>query len=466
MTGYVRQDTADLISNGNPVDADLFDQEYDAIQAAFHVATGHTHDGTSAEGGPITKVGPTIAQTTVSATAITPAVTNTVDIGTSAIKFKDGYFAGDVTADSFVGDVTGTITGDVIGNLTGNVTGNVTGDITGNIVSSGPSTFNDITVTGGTLSGITALTVTNPAAVRDGLGLEIGADVQAWDVNLDQIATLTPTNNNVIVGNGASWTSATIPISGYRLKGAVLFTSGSGTYTKPSDVNAIVVEAIGAGGGGGSAKATTTGQAAAGGGGGGGAYARVFIPNPDSSYTYTVGAKGSSSGAAINGSAGDGGDTSFVAPASVYTILAPGGTGGVNRDTIATSWGSAAGGDGGGVGGLSGPIFGTAPVGAVGVGISGEKGVDGIVYETWCMGRPNGGSSFISAGGRGGLTTASTLLSNGQNANHGSFETQATGSGGSGGGGGGGGGVTREISGGDAVGGDGANGAILVWEYY
>lgn len=40
---------------------------------------------------------------------------------------------------------------------------------------------------------------------RDNLGLTIGTDVQAWDPQLDDIAALTPTDSNVIVGDGANW---------------------------------------------------------------------------------------------------------------------------------------------------------------------------------------------------------------------------------------------------------------------
>lgn len=33
----------------------------------------------------------------------------------------------------------------------------------------------------------------------------IGTDLQAWDANLDQLAALTPTDSNFIVGNGSAW---------------------------------------------------------------------------------------------------------------------------------------------------------------------------------------------------------------------------------------------------------------------
>lgn len=48
-----------------------------------------------------------------------------------------------------------------------------------------------------------------PTQVKSILNLVIGTDVQAWDINLDQIAALSPTDNNFLVGNGTSWTIET-----------------------------------------------------------------------------------------------------------------------------------------------------------------------------------------------------------------------------------------------------------------
>jgi cell division septation protein DedD len=75
---------------------------------------------------------------------------------------------------------------------------------------------NSVTITGGSISGITDIAVADggtgastAANARTNLGVAIGTDVQAWDANLDQIAALTPTDGNFIVGNGSAWVSET-----------------------------------------------------------------------------------------------------------------------------------------------------------------------------------------------------------------------------------------------------------------
>jgi len=140
MAGYTRQDTANNISNGSVVDADDLDAEFNSIEAGFNASTGHAHDGSVGAGAPITKVGPA-QDLVVSTGALIPKTTNTLDLGTDAIQFKDAWFDGTVDTDALavsgnssvggiltvtggtVSDVTGDLTGNVIGNLTGNVTG-------------------------------------------------------------------------------------------------------------------------------------------------------------------------------------------------------------------------------------------------------------------------------------------------------------------------------------------------------
>ena len=90
-TGYTRNDTANNIADGNVINASDFDGEFDAIVSAFST-TGHSHDGTAAEGGPVTLLGPA-RQVTVSATAIYSSTANAVALGSTAGEFSDLYMA-------------------------------------------------------------------------------------------------------------------------------------------------------------------------------------------------------------------------------------------------------------------------------------------------------------------------------------------------------------------------------------
>jgi len=88
--GYVRNDTANNIADGNVADAADIDGEFDAIVAAFEAATGHTHDGTAAEGGAITVVGP--AQEYVGAASdFSPKADSLYDLGKTAVRWATGY---------------------------------------------------------------------------------------------------------------------------------------------------------------------------------------------------------------------------------------------------------------------------------------------------------------------------------------------------------------------------------------
>ena len=98
MAGYTRNDTSNNIANGNIIDADDLDGEFNAIETAFGAISGHTHDGTTGNGAPITRVGPA-QDLTVSATQVLPKTNNVLDLGSSTFKFKDAYVDGIVYAD-------------------------------------------------------------------------------------------------------------------------------------------------------------------------------------------------------------------------------------------------------------------------------------------------------------------------------------------------------------------------------
>jgi len=53
---YVRNDTANNIADGNVISAADLDGEFDKLLGAFNASAGHSHDGTTGEGGPITKL--------------------------------------------------------------------------------------------------------------------------------------------------------------------------------------------------------------------------------------------------------------------------------------------------------------------------------------------------------------------------------------------------------------------------
>ena len=151
MAGYTRQDTANNIANGNVVDADDLDSEFNAIEGAFNSTTGHTHDGGSGNGAPITKVGPG-QDITVSTSAVLPKTTNTLDLGTAAVEYKDAYFDGTVRTDNLTVDENATVSGAL------SVTAGITGSLTGNAdTATAWETARTITLTGdvtGTLAGV------------------------------------------------------------------------------------------------------------------------------------------------------------------------------------------------------------------------------------------------------------------------------------------------------------------------
>ncbi len=119
MAGYTRQATAN-IATGSVIDADDFNDEYNQIQSAFNASTGHTHDGTAAEGAPIEKIGPS-QDVVCTAATLRPKNTNAVDLGTTALQYKDAFFDGTVKTDGLTVDENAAIAGNlsVAGNLTG-----------------------------------------------------------------------------------------------------------------------------------------------------------------------------------------------------------------------------------------------------------------------------------------------------------------------------------------------------------
>jgi len=277
MSGYVRQDVTNELANGNVVDADILNAEFDALAAAYDNTTGHVHDGTTGNGAPITVTGP-IQDVIVSGTALLPKTDNTYDLG-SALKSWKGFWAdgtstlaslvattADINAGTidatvigattpaaitgttvggttitasvgFVGSLTGNLTssnsvitggsingttvgattastvrGTVVtattnfaGNLVGNVTGNTTGTSTGPVISSA------VTITGGTITGITDLAIAD-----GGTGASTGAaalsnfGLTATIAEINKLSGVTATTAEINKLAGATATTAEI----------------------------------------------------------------------------------------------------------------------------------------------------------------------------------------------------------------------------------------------------------------
>ncbi len=180
MAGYTRQDTANNIANGNVIDADDFDAEYNAVEGAFNASTGHKHDGTAGEGSPITKVGPS-QDLIVSSSSVLPKTTDTLDLGSSSgAKFKDAFFTGTVTSEDLA------VTGGSV--LTGNATVGGTLGVTGATTLSSTAAITGNTTVGGTLgvtgaSTLDSAAVTNNATVGGTLGVT-GATTLSGAVNI------------------------------------------------------------------------------------------------------------------------------------------------------------------------------------------------------------------------------------------------------------------------------------------
>jgi hypothetical protein len=256
MAGYVRQDTTNNIADGNIINAVDLDNEYNALEAAFNASTGHTHDGTSAEGAPITKVGPT-QDVVVSATAVTPKTDNTVDLGSALLEFKDLYIDGTANIDSLVADTAdingGTIDGTIIGgasaaagsfttlaasgNSTIGGTLGVTGLITATGGVSGAVTSSNVTVTGGSINGTTIGGTTAAAGSFTTLSASSTATLNTLS---SSGATITGgTINNTSIGATTASTGAFTNLSytGTLTGGTGVVNIGSGQFYKDASGN-------------------------------------------------------------------------------------------------------------------------------------------------------------------------------------------------------------------------------------
>ena len=278
MAGYTRQSRPD-ITNGADVTAPPLNAEFDQVETAFGVG-GHSHDGTagnapkinlatsvsgflpSSNGGiggknNVTATSnPTITDDTgagyavgsvwintstdraficlsntssaavwhefvaiTGANTIVPVATNTVDLGTTANRFKDLVLSGNATI------ATNATIGGTLG-VTGNTTLSGTLGVTGTLTASGNATV------GGTL-GVTGNTTVSNLTVS-GTNTIASADINSGAMDNTVIGSSTPAAATVTTLNvNTSLVAATADINGGTVDAATIgaSTAAAGTFT-------------------------------------------------------------------------------------------------------------------------------------------------------------------------------------------------------------------------------------------
>jgi hypothetical protein len=221
MAGYTRQDTANNIANGNVIDADDFDAEYNSIEGAFNSTSGHTHDGTSGEGAPITKVGP-VQDLIVSSGAVMPKSTNTLDLGSAEVQYKNAYFDGLVNTDTLSVDENATVSGTL--GVTGVTTLSNNLNVTGATGIDGNFDINTNKFTVASSTGNTAIAGT--LAVTGATGIDGN-----FDINTNKFTVNATTGNTAVAGTlgvtGATTLSSTLGVTGTTNLGGALNVTGT-----------------------------------------------------------------------------------------------------------------------------------------------------------------------------------------------------------------------------------------------
>jgi len=175
------------------------------------------------------------------------AITNVADPSNDQDAATKAYVDSSISASNEIGELT-----DV------NIT--TPGDASLLLYDTGTSTWRDAAMSGdATISDTGVITLTDGASTRQNLGLDIGVDVQAYDAGLADIAGLTPTDGNIIVGDGSNFvlesgaTARTslglgsiatqeannVSITGGSISGVTTFSTGTlgSTATLDGDVN-------------------------------------------------------------------------------------------------------------------------------------------------------------------------------------------------------------------------------------
>ena len=250
MAGYTRNDTAGNIADGNVISAAPLDGEFDAIQDAFALSTGHTHDGsTTGDGGPVSKLGPSqetvqSANTLATTTDITVATNKFIQFRDSGLKIlssADGQL--DIDADTELEVVAPTIdidasTAVTIDTATLTITGaaNVTGDLD----------VDNINIDGNTI--ISTDTNGDITISPNGTGtVVIDTDLDVDNININgNTITSTDTNGDIVItpnGTGTVVIDADVDVDNLNIDGnTISSTDTNGNINiSPNGTGTVVV---------------------------------------------------------------------------------------------------------------------------------------------------------------------------------------------------------------------------------
>ena len=236
MAGYSARQAS--YTTGDRITAAHSNDEFNQVLAAFNATTGHTHDGTAGEGGPITSIrdadalnkvlvdstnnhlefyvevsSSAVQQLRIQDGAIVPITDNDIDLGTSSLEFKDLFIDGTANVDTLAADAIS------LGGTTITSTGaelNILDGVTStaaelNILDGVTSTAAELNlldgITAGTVAASLAVIVDSNKDISGFRNLSITGDLT---VAGDDITMGTNTAGNLLVADGTNFNSIAV----------------------------------------------------------------------------------------------------------------------------------------------------------------------------------------------------------------------------------------------------------------